>query len=201
MAKSNGIGRKIKKIIRLPYIFLLKCKGMKINYTSSMPINTVIENYNKIEIGKHCNFDRRTILRVFDDGKKPSKIKIGNNFCGGTDLKILCCGNVEIGNNVTCAGGTFITSENHGLNPLTLSFNDNELEASVVKIEDGVWIGEKTIILPKVTVGKKSVIGAGSVVTKDIPPYCIAVGNPAKVIKKWDFEKNEYNNVNGEIKK
>ena len=123
MAQSNGFGRKIKKLLRLPYIFYLKLKGMKIDFTSSMPITTTIENYNKIEIGKHCNFNKGTILRVFGE---ESKIIIGNNLCGLNDLKILCCGLVEIGNDVSCAGNVFITSENHGLDPLTKSFNDNK---------------------------------------------------------------------------
>lgn len=197
MAKSNGLGRKIRKVLRLPYIFYLKLKGMKIEFSSSMPVTTIIENYDKFEIGKHCNFDKRTILRVFG---KESKIKIGDNFCGLNDLKILCCGLVEIGNDVSCAGNVFITSENHGLDPQTKSFNDNELESSKVIIEDGVWIGEKAIILPGVKIGKKSVIGAGSVVTKDIDSYSIAVGNPARIMKKWDFEEKKYKLINKEVK-
>lgn len=195
MSKSNGKGRKLKKLLRLPYIFALNCKGMKVRYTSSMPINTVIENYKQIQIGAHCNFDKRTTFRVFNKKGIISNIIIGDNFCGSNDLKILSCGLVKIGSNVTCAGNTFITSENHGLNPLTLSFNDNELQSTNVIIEDGVWIGEKVIILPGVTIGKKSVIGAGSVVTKNIPAYSIAVGNPARVIKKWNFEKNKYEKI------
>ena len=197
MAKSNGLGRKIRKVLRLPYIFYLKLKGMKIEFSSSMPVTTIIENYDKFEIGKHCNFDKRTILRVFG---KESKIKIGDNFCGLNDLKILSCGLVEIGNDVSCAGNVFITSENHGLDPQTKSFNDNELESSKVIIEDGVWIGEKAIILPGVKIGKKSVIGAGSVVTKDIDSYSIAVGNPARIMKKWDFEEKKYKLINKEVK-
>ena len=55
-----------------------------------------------------------------------------------------------------------------------------------VKIEDGVWIGGGTIILPGATIGKNSVIGAGSVVTRSIPANCIAVGNPCRVIKHID---------------
>lgn len=192
MSKSNGFERKFIKVIRLPFVFYLKLRGMKISYSSSMPINTVIENCGMISVGKHCNFDKRTILRCFDFNQQHSQIIFGNNFCGGNDVKILCSGKVIIGDNVSCAGGVFITSENHGLNPLTESFNDNMLECHVTKIGNGVWIGEKAIILPGVEIGEKSVIGAGSVVTKSIPPYSIAVGNPAKVIKTWDFEKNIY---------
>ena len=55
---------------------------------------------------------------------------------------------------------------------------------TVIKIEDNVWIGELASILPGVTIGKGSVIGAATVVTNNIPPYSVAVGNPAKIIKK-----------------
>lgn len=192
MAKSNGLGRKIKKLLKLPFILYLRMIGMKISLTSSFTLDATIENPKCIKIGKHCNFDKRTTIRCFDNKKDSSSIKIGDNFCGVNDLKILCCGNVTIGNNVTCAGHVFISSENHGLNPLTPSFNDNELECHTTKINDGVWLGEKVIVLPGVEIGEKAVIGAGSVVTKDIPPYTIAVGNPARVIKKWDFDKKEY---------
>ena len=65
-----------------------------------------------------------------------------------------------------------------------------------VLLENGVWIGNSTIILPGVTIGEKSIIGAGSVVTKSIPPYCIAAGNPAKVIKKYDFNTKMWVHTN-----
>ena len=58
----------------------------------------------------------------------------------------------------------------------------------LVKIENGVWIGNNVIILPNVTIGEKSIVGAGSVVTKSIPAYSVAVGNPAHVIKHFAFE-------------
>lgn len=195
MAKSNGLGRKIRKTLKLPYIFYLKAKGMKIALTSSFTLDATIENPKYIKIGKHCNFDKRTILRVYDNKKSISRIEIGDNFSGSNDFKIYCSGEVIIGNNISCAGSVFITSENHGLNPLTPSFNDNELECHTTKINDGVWLGEKVIVLPGVEIGEKAVIGAGSVVTKDIPPYTIAVGNPARVIKKWDFDKKEYTRI------
>lgn len=72
-----------------------------------------------------------------------------------------------------------------------LSFDDVENrinttgDAKPIKIEDNVWIGANSIILPGVTIGEGSVIGSGSVVVKDIPPYCLAGGNPAKVIKRY----------------
>lgn len=62
-------------------------------------------------------------------------------------------------------------------------------------IGDGTWIGEKVCILSNVSIGEKCIIGAGSVVTKSVPDYCVAVGNPAKVVKYWDDDKTEWNEV------
>jgi acetyltransferase-like isoleucine patch superfamily enzyme len=59
-----------------------------------------------------------------------------------------------------------------------------------VTIEDNVWIGDKVTILPNVRIGEGSVIGANSVVTKDIPPFCVAAGNPAKIIRKLNEHKS-----------
>ena len=56
-----------------------------------------------------------------------------------------------------------------------------------VVIGDGVWIGQRSIILSGVTIGEHSIIGANSVVTHDIPAFCIAAGQPAKILKRWDF--------------
>jgi lipopolysaccharide O-acetyltransferase len=61
-----------------------------------------------------------------------------------------------------------------------------------VTINGGAWLGERCCILSGVTIGRKSIIGANSVVTKDIPDFCIAAGNPAKVIKHYDFNLHRW---------
>ena len=61
-----------------------------------------------------------------------------------------------------------------------------------MRIEDNVWIGEGVCILPGVTIGSGSIVGAGSVVTKSLPPHTISVGNPAKPIKRYDFDRREW---------
>lgn len=105
---------------------------------------------------------------------------------------------IEIGNNVLIASKVFISDINHGNykgefqdSPLTKP-NDRKLSTNPVKINDNVWIGEGVCIMPGVTIGIGSIIGASSVVTKDIPDYSIAVGNPAKVVKKFNFEENKW---------
>ena len=119
-------------------------------------------------------------------------LSIGNNFHATRNLTIQCAGKTTIGNDVLVASDVFIIDYNHGLDPSTSSYLENLLEVSEVSIGDGVWIGNNVVILPGVHIGKKSIIGAGSVVTKDIPDYCIAVGNPARVIKTYDFDMREW---------
>lgn len=76
-----------------------------------------------------------------------------------------------------------------------LPYMRQPLESKPVSIGDGCWIGEKVCILPGVTIGKKCIIGAGSVVIKSIPDYSIAAGNPAKVIKQYNFENHNWEKV------
>ncbi|MDD4371675.1 MAG: acyltransferase [Anaerostipes sp.] len=132
-------------------------------------------------------------MNIFD--KKP-EIIIGNNVHITRNLTLQCARRIWIGNDVLLASDIFITDYNHGMNPLKKNYLDNELSVSDgVIIKDGVWIGNDVLIMPGVTVGEKSIIGAGSTVTKNIPPYCIAVGNPARVIEKYDISLEKWINI------
>lgn len=111
---------------------------------------------------------------------------IGKNFHATRNFIVQCANKVSIGENVLIASNVFIIDYNHGLSPESKSYLDNPLETKSVIIEDGVWIGNNVIILPGTIIGEKTIIAAGSVVTKSIPSYSIAAGNPAKVIKKYN---------------
>lgn len=114
---------------------------------------------------------------------------IGDNFYSNYDLKILDVGIVKIGNNVMCATGVSILTATHPTDP-TLRGNGVECGLAVT-IEDYVWLGANAVVLPGVTVGKYSVVASGAVVNKDVPPYTVVAGVPAKVIKKLDpMEEN-----------
>jgi maltose O-acetyltransferase len=92
---------------------------------------------------------------------------------------------IHIGNNVDIAPRVVILSGTHDIDwvgPHSAG-PGNGME---VHIGDGVWIGANSTVVPGVTIGTKAVIGAGSVVSRDIPPFCIAVGNPCRPIKQWD---------------
>ena len=92
---------------------------------------------------------------------------------------------IEIEDNVMIGSGVHIYCANHRFdNAETPLIDQGHYESKPVILKNGCWIGAKAIILPGVVVGKNSVVGAGSIVTKDIPSGVVAVGNPAKVIKK-----------------
>ena len=130
------------------------------------------------KFGKKNFIDYKTYFRY------PSKISIGNNVWinrGGEFFPSYFVKDCEIiiGNNVAIGPGVIFFSAGHDYKDLKLP-----VIGKTIVINDYVWIGGKSIILPGVELGEGSIIGAGSVVTKNIPPYTIAVGNPAKVVKK-----------------
>jgi len=148
---------------------------------------------NNVRIGHSC---RVSIIKKFNNELFNPKVCIDEYTYIGNRFTILCAEEIKIGKNVLIASDVMITSENHGIDPLNeLNYNLQSLETKPVFIDDGVWIGEKVSILPGVIIGKKSIIGANSVVSKSIPEYSIAVGSPAKVIKRFNFEKKRWEKI------
>ena len=110
-------------------------------------------------------------------------------------LPILDNNRIEIGNNVLIASNVQIYTATHSTNVKERTMQNWDESKAIcntfalpIKIEDNVWIGGGAIILPGVTIGRNSVIGAGSVVTRSIPADCVAVGNPCRVIKHMNNE-------------
>lgn len=108
-------------------------------------------------------------------------IHAGDNFLANYNVSILDVGPVNIGDNVMIGPGTLIASVNHPLSPKGRRENHGIMKP--VNIGNDVWIGGNVVIVPGITIGNYVVIGAGAVVTKDIPDNSLAVGNPAKVIR------------------
>lgn len=110
-----------------------------------------------------------------------SHIEVGKNFFANYNCTILDVAKVKIGDNCFFAPNVSIYTAGHPVHPFAR--NSGYEYGKEVNIGDNVWIGGSTVICPGVTVGSNVVIGAGSVVTKDIPDWCIAAGNPCKVIR------------------
>lgn len=159
-----------------------------------------IRNKKYIKIGKNftAGFGCRIEAFPVDEHIGDTCIKIGENVQINDYVHIGAVGSITIGNNVLMASKIYISDHNHGSyddfisdHPMSIPI-ERESICKPVFIGDNVWIGESVCILPGVTIGKGCVIGALSVVTKDIPDYSIAVGSPAKVVKKYDFEINKW---------
>lgn len=133
--------------------------------------------------GHACRFDL--------PGDQKETLIIGKNCEIGDNVHIVAHEKVIIGDNVLMASKIFISDTNHGKytgseqsSPSTLP-NRRPLITKAVMIGDNVWIGENVCVLPGVTIGDGSIIGANSVVNQDIPTNCIAVGAPARIVKKY----------------
>ncbi len=119
-----------------------------------------------------------------------SHIEVGKNFFANYNCTIIDVAKVSIGDNCQMAPNVAIYTAGHPLHPV--SRNSLYEYGISVTIGDNVWIGGNTIILPGVHIGSNTVIGAGSVVTKDIPDWVVAAGNPCRVIKKITENDKKY---------
>jgi len=121
----------------------------------------------------------RCILCTWQEG---AVLEIGNCF-GMTGGSIITANRITIGNHIAVgANTTIIDTDFHPLNPQERLQHPQDAKTAPIIIEDHVFIGMNSLILKGVTIGRGSVIGAGSVVTRDVPPGRIAAGNPAKVV-------------------
>lgn len=134
-------------------------------------------------LGIQCN------LRCYGEGE----IYIGEGCYIGDYLTILSASKVEIGSHVLIANHLFITDENHGNNPeCALPYGSQPLISSPVSIKEYCWIGEGVKILPGVSIGEWSIVAAGSIVTRNVPPYSLVMGQPAYIYKRYNFDKHEW---------
>lgn len=161
--------------------FHSKGRGSKIRWKTRMDVIP----FNNFKIGDF------TIIEDFstvNNGVGP--VIIGQNTLLGINNVII--GPVTIGDNVIIAQNVVVSGLNHDYKDINVPIRYQPVSTSEIKIEDNCWIGANTVITAGVSIGKHCVIAAGSIVTKDIPSYSIAAGNPAKIIKKYNFEVNSW---------
>ncbi|HHB77722.1 MAG TPA: acyltransferase [Saprospiraceae bacterium] len=104
-------------------------------------------------------------------------------------------GPVVLGNDILIAQNCVITGQNHNYADINLPITKQKDIVKETKIEDQAWIGANCVVVPGVTVGKHAVVAAGSVVTKDVPPFSIVGGNPAKLIRQYNPTSKEWERV------
>lgn len=197
-----GIIQKVYRTIK-PSVYSKIKKQLRINGNISIGSNSNIEACKifhadlkkgllNIEIGKDCLLEGTIVLYT-----NQSKVKIGDRTFIGKDTTIYCYNEVEIGNDIMFSWGiTLIDTNAHSLKSSDrmndvvdwkkgAEFKDwSKVSNQKVTIANKSWIGFNSIILKGVTIGEGAIVAAGSVVTKDVAPYTIVGGNPAKCIKE-----------------
>jgi len=208
MAFFKGLKKRFKKIIRQ----LAADDHSDIVFKNN---ETVISS--RMYVGKDCSFGDASFIEIgkniiFGDGTKiiaissfssphadqkfDPFIRIGNNVQVTASLQVYAMKEISIEDNVLFAANVFISDGFHGYDKIGIPYKEQPIsDIGSIYIGEGSWIGQNVVILPGVTIGKFSIIGANSVVTRSIPAYTIATGVPARVIKSWDFEKNIWTEV------
>ncbi|MDD4437864.1 MAG: acyltransferase [Tissierellia bacterium] len=168
-----------RKWIRcLQFLYIKKGKGAVI-YRS---VRKDIVPFKTFSLGDYSVIED---FSVINNGV--GEILIGNYTRIGLGNTII--GPVTIGDKVNLAQNIVISGLNHSYEDISKNISDQGVSTKIVVIENDVLIGANSTILSGVHIGQHVVVGAGSVVTKNIPPYSVVVGNPARVVKRYDFEK------------
>lgn len=163
------------------------------DYTVSIGPGLDLRGGECMTIGAHTNIGRHCILNCWTHYGKQNQILhprliIGQNCNIGDETHITCANHIQIGDNLLTGRRCLITDNSHGgmtLEELAIAPIDRNVKSKgPIIIGNNVWIGERVCILPGVHVGDGAVIAANAVVTKDVPPYIVVGGVPAKIIKQ-----------------
>ncbi len=191
-------------ILQIFYLIFYKIKGWFIFKNARLirfPFRVRGKQYIKIGKGFTTGFNCRIDALNINNLKEKYLLEIGENVEINDDVHIGATEKIIIGDNVLIASKVYISDHNHGSykgeeqdSPMSIP-KKRKIYSSPIKIEKNVWIGEFVSILQGVTIGEGAIIGTMSVVTKDIPPYTIAVGSPAKPIKKYNFKTKKWDTI------
>lgn len=144
--------------------------------------------WNKFELGAQSTIED---FSAINNGVGP--VIIGDRTKIGLSNTII--GPVTLGNDIRLAQNITLSGLNHNYEDIRTPIQKQGVTTAPIHIEDHSWIGANVVVLAGVTIGKHAVVAAGSIVTKDIPAYSVAVGNPARVIKQYNFETGTWEKI------
>lgn len=186
----NKLYNKIKWSYRIIYSHVIASKFARCPKSVLFEKLGLLEGAKYIEIGEESTFQRDLYLTAWDYYKGQSfspKLIIGKKCSIGAWNHITCVNSISIGDGFLSGKWVTITDNSHGHS----TFEDSQITPSLRKVYSkgpviigkNVWIGDKSTILPNVTIGDGVIVAANSVVTKDVPAYTIIAGNPANIVK------------------
>lgn len=171
----------------------LRFKLKKVGKNIYIGMHCKLVNGNRIKLGNDVSIMPYTMLVAHGQN---AILEIGEGSEIGMFSRVASKNSVVIGSNVITGPNVFIADYNHEYRKVETPIKKQGITTDgAIKIGKDSWIGTNVVIVGKVTIGKGTVIGANSVVTKDIPDYCVAVGNPCRVIKKYNSEKKEWERI------
>lgn len=175
-------------------IGFLKCKFFKVKKFGK---KIYVGNRTKIIGGFNIKLEYDIQFRpdMLISCNKNAKMEIMSGVDVGARSRILAGKKIIIEKNVLTGPNVFISDQDHKYDKIGIPIKEQGVvikKGDGIRIKEGSWIGTNAVIIGNIEIGKGCVIGANSVVTKNIPDYSVAVGIPAKVIKKYDFEKKEW---------
>lgn len=143
----------------------------------------------RVYIGPGCRLEA---VPAEGADKRKTVLDIGDRVRVGHRVTISAVNRVVIGAETNIASGCYIGDNNYAIDPEGPAYLDQPVTGAETRIGRSVWIGQNVCVLAGATIGDRSVIGAGSVVRGNIPPYSMAVGVPARVVKRYDFDKKAW---------
>ncbi len=158
--------------------------------------NARICSHSRIDVMPFNNFvlgDNSTIEDFCTINNGVGDVLIGERSRIGMGNVII--GPVTIGNDVILAQNIVLSGLNHGYEDIHIPPHKQPVAKKKITLEDEVWIGANVVVVAGVTIGKHAIVAAGSVVTKNIPSYSVVVGNPAKIIKQYNFHTEKWERV------
>lgn len=144
--------------------------------------------WNEFILGDHSTIEDFTTIN-----NGVGAVKIGNNTRIGLGNTLI--GPVIIKNDVRLAQNVVLSGLNHNYEDITSPIHAQGVSTAPIVVEEETWIGANVTIVAGVTIGKHSIVAGGSVVTKDVPPYSVAVGNPARVVKQFNHLTGQWERV------
>ncbi len=189
--------RKIFKFLRWKCFYYINRK--RFNFLSS---KAYIHTLLKLDGKENITIQDKVVIQKYTwlaavplTNAKSCSLTIGEGSIIGHFNHIFATSKVEIGKNVLTADKVYISDNQHRYSDITIPIlSQGILQLPHVKIGDGSWICENVCVLGA-SIGRNCVIGANSVVTKDVPDFCIAVGAPARVIKRFNLKTNKWEKI------
>jgi acetyltransferase-like isoleucine patch superfamily enzyme len=191
--RSGELKNKLVMLLWYQFIFYKTGARCSINQPLFTHQPEYIQLGNRVSIGPYCRIEahpthpRSRLLKPV--------VTIGNRVQIGHGVNISGQSTLTIEDDALIGGGSYVSDNNHSFDPEGPRYLEQPLTFAPTVIGQGAWLGHNVCVLAGSFIGQRSIINAGSVVNGYIPPYSIAVGAPARVIKKYNFETRQWDKV------